>query len=108
MGGGQVLAAIGNVFRNAAGSQARRKRNCKSPLVEKEAGGKWGWGVSGRSRPGIQKAVVSVILFRNQQLADSQRSRLESSRISEHVRFETLVSIWLGDVDVVGNMKREI
>lgn len=81
-GGGEGLAAIGNMFRNAAGSQARHKRNWKSPLVEKEAGvGGGGCQVE----PG-QEAVVPVFLFHNQQLADSQRSRLEGSHSSEHIR----------------------
>lgn len=77
--GGQVLVAIGNMFRNAAGSQARHKRNWKSPLVEKEAGG---W--VGQVEPG-QEAVVPVFLFHNQQLANSQRSRLKGSQSSEHI-----------------------
>lgn len=88
------------MFWTADGRRVRRKRNWKSPLVEREVGG----------RPGMQEAAVRVVLFHNQRLAGSQTSRLGSSHVSEHIHTawrRRHVSVLSTDVGVVRNMQRE-
>lgn len=100
-GGGQVLAAIGNMFRNAAGSQAGHKRNWKSPLVEKEAGGGGG---TGRARPGGSCPCLPISQSAAGRLTAVPPGKFSQLRTHSH-RFETLVSILSGDV--VRNMQCE-